>query len=61
MFAQPLKEDDVDETLVSRVRKVPRDNDILPDEFPMNPKLGKKDLMRKIYYEYYVRRIKLRR
>ena len=61
VFAQPLNEDDVDETLVSRVRKVPRDNDILPDEFPMNPKLGKKDLMRKIYYEYYVRRIKLRR
>lgn len=59
VFVQPFEEDDVNETLVLRVRKVPEGNDVLPDKFDMNPKLGKRAMLQKIYYEYYIRRLKM--
>ncbi len=61
VFIKALTKDDIDETFVYRVRSVPKSNDVLPERFDMHPHLGMKGILRKIYYEYYVRPIKLHR
>lgn len=60
VFVQKLSDGEVDETLVSRVRKVPKGNDIIPEKFNIKPQLGAKGNIKKLYYEQYVRKKKQR-
>ena len=56
VFMQTLSSGEVDETLVARVRKVPKGNDVIPDKFNLNPALSVKGKLRKAYYENYARK-----
>ena len=49
---RPLTAADVDETFVSRTRKVPAGCDELPEHFPMKPRLSLKARIYRIYAEY---------
>ena len=58
VFVKELSKGEVDETFVSRSRKVPKDRGEYPAEFPMKPKLSKKNLLLKMYYEFVIRKLK---
>lgn len=58
VFIQELDQSEVDETFVTRQRKVPKKRGEYPEVFPMKPKLSKKNFLLKVFYEFFIRKLK---
>lgn len=60
-YVKHLSCDEVDETFISRIRKKPIDNDLLPKQFNMRPKLKLKEEIYRLYAEYVLKKIKYKK
>ena len=57
LFMAELSDADVDETFVLRCRKPPKNHDVYPNEFPMQPKLNWYGKLLFIYFDVYLRKL----
>ena len=57
LFVEGLSDADVDATFIVRSRKLPKNHDVLPAEFPMHPKRTLREKLLYLYFDVYITKL----
>ncbi len=57
LFVEELSDADVDETFIERSRKLPKNHNVYPAEFPMHPKRNWYGKLRFLYYDVFLKKL----